>query len=208
MSFLFGLFLLVAAVNGQITGACPGKFRGEPCLLNATESTNGQTDGACDERPRPCPSATNCEPDWVCSPSRARLRADCVATGDLCLIPATETTLAATSTCIAGCPQAEPNCAVAFHCKLPVQTSTTTATGQPGPTIVLPDPNRAAACRDKSDGAKCSINGKSGACTFGRPKAKRVPLQLECFEASDSSSAVVHSLSSLLIAVVMVVATL
>lgn len=184
------LFLIVLAVvvvcaqqqQPPLNDMCAGKFAGEPCAVS--NATDGQ--GACDQRARPCASATNCEPEWFCSLTRARLRSDCAQAGDLCLIAATESTPAASSTCAAGCPPTEPTCAVPFHCSS--KPASATPTPAPGPTIVLPNPDRAAACRDKTDGARCQIKGKSGVCSFGPRKAKRVPLQLECFEDDGPSS--------------------
>jgi hypothetical protein len=59
---------------------CTGKFFGQPC-----ESSDGKA-GACDALPRPCESAVNCEPDFVCKVGDKPLTSSCAAPGAGCLV--------------------------------------------------------------------------------------------------------------------------
>jgi hypothetical protein len=59
---------------------CTGKFFGQPC-----ESSDGKV-GACDALPRPCASAVNCEPDFVCKVGDKPLTSSCAAPGAGCLV--------------------------------------------------------------------------------------------------------------------------
>lgn len=193
---LFGaallLFVQPASAQSNSSPQCLGRFNGQPCL-----TTNG-TSGACIGLLPPCAVGFECKPYYNCDPEQKPLSNHCSQEGAHCLVgDATQSFL---GSCIvqSPCPNGGSQCPVSLICATAGTTThvatasettnaeTTTVTA-PWPTIIVPDQNRAQACREKSEGAACTIGGKQGKCSFAPPtpnKQKRVPAQLQCFESS------------------------
>jgi hypothetical protein len=194
------LLLIAAAVVAVVVaqsrsdadplGECPGLFEGQPCVRSDGLS------GACQTAWPSCAVAQGCEPYYMCEPGKVPLSTNCTEAGARCVV-VFSATVSALGACVqVPCATDQPQCAPSFKCMVSPKTTTTTRTTTTAPetvwmrTIVVPDQRRVEACRDKSEGGACTIDNRSGSCSYRRPTAgsqrrKRVPEQLQCFEFSD-----------------------